>query len=99
MNFVVLLMLDKMMEIGLGGVTMTYGKFAFLFADLHEKDVDFVARFERMFDYLKKDKRNISISEGLANVSALRIEDCVPFSGDLFVCVHQGRNHVFSLLD
>lgn len=53
--------LKKMLAIGLGGATMNYGKFAFLFADLNSKGLDFSARFEKMFTYLKADKQKLRV--------------------------------------
>jgi hypothetical protein len=72
------LYLQKMMAIGLGGATFSYGKFSYLFYDLNEKGLNFTERFEVMYKYLKKDK-NIITAPAKATVSdRLAISDCYP---------------------
>lgn len=53
--------LDKMMAIGLGGSTLSFAKFAFLFEDLAAREVSFRDRFERMFFYLKSDRKKLQV--------------------------------------
>lgn len=53
--------LQKMMAIGLGGSTLSYGKFAFLFEDLASKGISFGERFEVMYRYLKADKQKLQV--------------------------------------
>lgn len=45
--------IKQMHTIGLGGVTMTYSKFYFLFFDLQDKGLNFNQRFETMYDFKK----------------------------------------------
>lgn len=51
--------LRRMMAIGLGGSTLSYAKYAYLFNDLYDRGVSFSARFEKMFSYLKADKKTL----------------------------------------
>lgn len=53
--------LQKMMAIGLGGSTLSYGKFAYLFEDLASKGISFGERFEVMYRYLKADKQKLQV--------------------------------------
>ena len=87
--------IEKMHEIGLGGVTMTYGKFYFLFFDLQEKGLDFSQRFETMYGFLKKDKATMGVSETLTPDSQLKAEDCDPLAGHMWVCSRAGRNYLY----
>lgn len=87
--------LNKMREIGLGGVTMTYGKFAFLYHDLGERGLNFVQRFETMYGFLKKDKATLGVSEGVVLPEGLSWQDCAQVSEEMLVCGFQGRNYLF----
>ena len=87
--------IEKMHEIGLGGVTMTYGKFYFLFFDLQEKGLDFSQRFETMYGFLKKDKATMGVSETLTPDSQLKAEDCDPLARHMWVCSRAGRNYLY----
>lgn len=90
--------IEKMHEIGLGGATMTYSKFSFLFFDLHEKGLNFSQRFEIMYGFLKKDKANMGVSEKLTPDQQLSLADCDPLSEQLLVCSRAGRNYLFVAL-
>lgn len=88
---------EQMLAIGLGGATMTYGRFAFLFDDVQEKGLDFSDRFETMYGFLKKDKASMAVGSTPSVDTQLEMEDCDPLSAELLVCSRQGRNHVFQL--
>lgn len=87
--------LDKMREIGLGGVTMTYRKFAYLYQDLHTKGLNFSQRFETMYSFLKKDKTTLAVSERVQIPSGFSAANCAPLGSHLRVCDYQGRNFIF----
>lgn len=86
----------KMDEIGLGGVTMTYKKFAYLYQDLQTKGLDFSQRFETMYGFLKKDKATMGVSEAVQVPRELSVTDCSPLDEHFYVCDLQGRNYIFS---
>lgn len=77
--------LNKMIAIGLGGATLSYGKFAYLFEDLRSKGVSFSGRFETMYRYLKKDKKTLSAPSRSLAPDELTIKDCDRL-GNLMVC-------------
>lgn len=87
--------IDKMCEIGLCGVTMTYGKFAYLYQDLHSKGLDFPQRFEIMYGFLKKDKATMGVSESSGAPKNLLMDECIAMTDMRYVCDHQGRNYIF----
>lgn len=89
--------IGKMCDIGLCGVTMTYGKFAYLYQDLQAKGLDFPQRFEIMYGFLKKDKTSMGVSESASVPKALLLQDCSVLTDTRYVCDHQGRNYIFEL--
>ncbi len=89
--------IGKMCDIGLCGVTMTYGKFAYLYQDLHTKGLDFSLRFEIMYGFLKKDKANMAVSESSSAPKGLSLQDCGALTDARYVCDYQGRNYIFEL--
>lgn len=88
--------IGKMVDIGLAGATMSYGKFEYLFADLHAKGISFHDRFETMFRYLKKDKRSIAVNEGVSAPDSVGLDDCAPLDRKLIACVASGRNYLYA---
>lgn len=88
--------IGKMCEIGLCGVTMTYGKFTYLYQDINSKGLDFAQRFETMYSFLKKDKASMGVSESTAIPQGLIADDCSPLGDSYYVCEMQGRNFIFT---
>lgn len=94
--------LDKMLAIGLGGVTMSYGRFAYLYDDLAVRGVSFNERFETMYRFLKKDKATMLVSLDKPDVSQLALEDCAALPAHAgapskyWVCSSGRKNYVFA---
>lgn len=86
--------LQKMLTIGLGGSTLSYGKFAYLFADLNTKGVDFSERFETMYHYLKQDKKTLAVPAKNTAPKNLSLDDCYPLQ-QLLVCGVTKNNWIF----
>ncbi len=86
----------KMCEIGLCGVTMTFGKFTYLYQDIKSKGLDFAQRFETMYSFLKKDKASMGVSESTVMPQGLIAGDCSPLGDRYYVCEKQGRNFIFT---
>lgn len=87
--------LRKMMEIGLGGSTLSYGKFSYLFADLNRKGFDFSGRFGVMYKYLKADKKRLSAPTRSSLPAGFELERCYPLTS-LLVCDAGNNNLIFS---
>jgi hypothetical protein len=87
--------LEKMHDIGLAGVTLTYSKFAFLFEDLRDKGLNFSERFETMYKFLKKDKASMGVSEKMVADSQLTLSDCDLVAENFLVCTRAGRNYLY----
>lgn len=87
--------LEKMLEIGLGGVTMSFTKFYNLFLDIQSKGGDFAARFETMYQFLKKDKSTIGISGKTEMIAGISMADCARLTDAMFTCDNQHRNSIY----
>lgn len=91
--------LEKMLEIGLGGATMTFGKFALLLQDLVTRGVDFRKRFDTMYRFLKQDKRRMAVSERVQPPRGLDLTHCGDVSEALIACSFAGRNYLYQRAD
>ncbi|WP_156820882.1 hypothetical protein [Dasania marina] len=85
--------LHKMIEIGLAGVTLTYGNFDYIFHDLRAQAIDFNQRFETMYRYLKKDKRTMGIKKSTAP-SDVTAKECFLLD-ELLVCSRGHYNYIY----
>ncbi len=87
--------IEKMLAIGLGGVTMSSGKFAFLFHDLTNRGVSFNERFETMYRHLIKDKKTIRVNERASVDRPLSMERCLSLSDKIITCAATQKNFLF----
>jgi len=87
--------IEKMLSIGLAGVTLSYGKFVHIYQDLRERGVSFSERFATMFEFLKKDKRAMGASEALQVEAGLQLADCQQLSPMLIMCTGNKANHIY----
>ena len=88
--------IQKMCDIGLAGVTMTFARFSYIYQDLKEKGISFTQRFELMYKFLKKDKATMWISEKLP-ANQLSISDCDLLSNKYYICASNNQNYIFEL--
>ncbi|MEX1032325.1 MAG: hypothetical protein WDZ30_03105 [Cellvibrionaceae bacterium] len=87
--------IEKMLSIGLGGVTMSYTRFHRTFRELGDKNEDFAARSATMFRYLKQDKSSMAIAPRHEEYLPTSIEQCFDLSDTLVICDDRDRNWVF----
>lgn len=87
--------IEKMLEIGLGGSTMSFTKFYYLYEGLSDQGVDFEQRFETMYAYLKLDKRNLAVTREVSAIQGLSIDDCSRLKKNLFTCDNKAANRVY----
>ena len=90
--------LDKMLVIGLAEATMAYGTFAYLFNDLHGKGVSFSGRFEKMYFYLKQDKRQLAVNRHALPPENMTLDDCYPLQ-NFWVCSRNKKNYLYRTAD
>ncbi|MBT8148473.1 MAG: hypothetical protein HKO71_03760 [Pseudomonadales bacterium] len=86
--------LQHMVAIGLAGETFSFTKFAFFFDDHHAKGVDFAKRMQKMFYYLKQDKKNIAVNTAVNFPDRIDSRNCARFA-DLLACAGQRSNYLF----
>lgn len=87
--------IEKMLEIGLAGATMSFTKFYYIFQDLSDQGVDFQQRFETMYAYLKIDKRSLGVAQDIDAIKDLTIAHCSRLKDDLFTCDNGTTNRVY----
>lgn len=87
--------IEKMLAIGLGGVTMSSGKFAFLFHDLTNRGVSFNERFETMYRHLIKDKKTIRVNERASIDQPLSMDRCSHLNDNIISCAAKRKNFLF----
>ncbi|TQV68058.1 hypothetical protein FKG94_24340 [Exilibacterium tricleocarpae] len=87
--------IEKMLEIGLGGATMSFTKFFYTHETLSQQGEDFAARFETMFSFLKKDKAGMSIKAKYNDRLPEEIKQCNPLTDRLIVCAAGEDNWVY----
>ena len=90
--------LDKMLVIGLAETTMSYGSFSYLFKDLHDKGVSFTERFEKMYFYLKQDKKNLAVNRRVLPPENMTLEDCYPLK-NFWVCGSNKKNYLYRAVE
>lgn len=89
--------IEKMLEIGLGASTMTFSKFYYTYEELHQQEVDFSHRMEKMFDYLKQDKAAMAVRRRYSHQLPENIAQCGRLSAQLIVCDEGDVNWVYEL--
>ncbi len=87
--------IEKMLTIGLGASTMSYSKFYYTYEELQRLQVDFAARFETMFGYLKKDKASMAIKDSYVDELPASIRACVKLQPAILVCDNGVHNWVY----
>ncbi len=86
--------LRAMLSIGLAGSSFTYSGFAHTYYEHQAQGTDFSARFAQMFEYLKRDKKELAVSVRRPKRAPTE-EECEWLSDDLLVCNSQAMNLVY----
>ncbi len=89
------LYIQKMVDIGLGASTMSYRRFYYTFNDLQSKQVSFTERFEKMYGYLKKDKKTMQVKPLLSEHRPDKLSQCDDISKHIIVCDNGSANWVY----
>lgn len=89
----------KMLEIGLGGATMSFTRFYNSFYRHEAEGIDFAERMESTFNYLKQDKQNLSVSGRLTDELPKRIQECTWAGRAVIVCDDVATNWVYLRAD
>lgn len=89
------LYIQKMLDLGLGEATMTYTKFYYTFEHALENKIDFSERFLTMYQFLKKDKRTMSVQQNTHKSLPVDLKDCELLTNRLVTCSHEGKNIIY----
>jgi hypothetical protein len=88
--------ISGMIEIGLGGSTMTYTSFVYFYETLQEKKIDFSGRFEKMYQHLKQDKLALQVDTNQTVPENFSTRYCSSVSNSLLSCEFDKTNYVFA---
>jgi len=91
--------IESMLSIGLGASTMSYTKFVYSWQQAEQQGLDAETRFSTMFDYLKRDKKNLSIKARYDSLLPTSFSWCQAIAHHLIVCDNRERNWVYALRD
>ena len=89
------LYLERMLDIGLGGVTMCFTKFHYLFHDLYRKGVSFTNRFETMYQFLKKDKASNAVQTAIYPLEGVDFSQCQHLTDLMIACDNVRLNRIY----
>ncbi|WP_223808013.1 hypothetical protein [Marinobacter sp. R17] len=85
----------KMLEIGLGGTTMSFTRFYNSFRRHEAKGIDFARRMDETFDYLKQDKRTLGVNRKPPDELPKTLDNCAPSGARVIVCDNVTTNWVY----
>ncbi|SDW97987.1 hypothetical protein [Marinobacter mobilis] len=85
----------KMLEIGLGGATMSFSEFYHNFQRHQARGVDYSERMEQTFQLLKEDKRTKVVPSRLTDRLPQSLTYCSGIGARVVVCDDVGTNWVF----
>lgn len=74
---------------------MSYTKFVYTWQQAQQQNQDPRQRFETMFEYLKRDKRSLSVQARYDDAQPEHLSWCQSLSQQLWVCDNRQRNWVF----
>lgn len=87
--------LARMLDIGLGGATMSFSQFYHSYHRHQAQGVDFAARMEATFQYLKQDKKTKTVPARLHDRLPEDIATCTVIRPQLVVCDNVATNWVY----
>ncbi len=89
--------IESMLSIGLGASTMSYTKFVHSWQQAEQQGLSAESRFSEMFNYLKRDKKNLSIKRRYDTQLPTSFSWCQSIAQHLIVCDNRERNWVYLL--
>lgn len=87
--------IDKMLQIGLGGSTMSFSKFFYTHQEVRNQGQDHRARFKQMYEFLKQDRRTMAIKRRYDDKLPKSIDQCQMLGQRLVVCDDGPRNWIY----
>ncbi|HEY6528984.1 MAG TPA: hypothetical protein VIZ65_09845 [Cellvibrionaceae bacterium] len=90
------LYIQKMLLLGLGNTTLSFGKFDAIFTEAKNQHFDFSARFTRMYHFLKEERKTLQPPKGFGHAKPQHIEDCVRISEQFWSCQTAEQHWVYA---
>lgn len=87
---------DKMLKIGLAGVAMSFSRFYYTWQNSAQQGQEPSARFARMYEFLKRDKKSIAVDRRVDDSLPESLNQCMRVSVSIWTCDKGRRNWVFS---
>lgn len=87
--------IDAMLSIGLAEHSLSFTKFANLFIEAQKQGLDFADRLGLMFEYLKKDKKQLAVASQAQSPGPQNIEQCYQLTPTIIICDNVAKNWVF----
>lgn len=88
--------IQKMLTLGLGNTTLSYTKFANIYYEAKSQNFDFAARFNKMYHYLKEERKTMSPPKGFGQAKPQRIDDCLKLSESIWSCQTTDHHWIFA---
>ena len=87
--------LEKMIKIGLGDTTMSFTKFVATYQDIVAQGEDFSARFNKMYELLKTERKSNAIKARYNNNFPDNISQCMQVTSLLIACDNVSQNWLY----
>ncbi len=86
---------DRMVSIGLAGVTMSYTKFHHFYAEAARSGTSFAERMAGMFEYLKKDKQALAVDSRGDRAGPATLSACYRLDDEYIICDNVATNWIY----
>jgi hypothetical protein len=90
------LYVQKMLVLGLGNTTLTFDKFAAIYAAAKTERFDFAGRFERMYHFLKEERKTLQPPKGFGHQIPTQLDECQPIDDTLWSCQTAEQHWIFA---
>jgi hypothetical protein len=91
-----LIYIQKMLAIGLGNTTLSFNKFDGIYSEAKSQGFDFAARFNRMYHFLKEERKTLQPPKGFGQAKPQQIADCQKLNDSLWTCETSDHHWVFA---
>lgn len=90
------LYVHKMLLLGLGNTTLNFSKFAAIYSAAKSEGFDFAARFERMYHFLKEERKTLQPPKGFGHRTPEHLDDCAPINDSLWSCQTAEQHWIYA---
>lgn len=87
--------IQGMLAIGLAASTMSYSRFYYTHADAKKNQQNFAERFEKMYEFLKKDKQTMGVKSHYSDDRPASLEFCSELTDEIVVCDNKKINWLY----